>query len=175
VVAAIVAGRGKTYESQATLAINQTRAIQVSPDPGVIAKLAALRFKYSGLLTTAALQDPIAKQLALPPADVRGHLTAKVPTTNSLLMQVVGSSPSRTVAQRIAQGAADYLVSYVQQEQAGAHIPSTQRFSFTVVTPAIGAAQTSPTHKLEAGAAGLAAVVGFGISLSVLTLLWRRR
>lgn len=166
----VVASQKAQYESVATLAIDQPRAIAASGDAGVISKLSSLRLKYAGLVTTQAFAAPLAQGLSgADPIRVRNALFARVPG-NSLLLQVGAQGHDRQAARSIADAAANSLVSYVQDEQQKAGIPTAQQFTFTVVTPAAAARKISPTNRKIAGATALAGLLGFAVVVAALSL-----
>lgn len=121
------------YEARTVLTIDQPLAIAVTPGPGVLDKLARLRFKYAGLLRTDELVAPIGDDTGLDRDAVAGALTAQIPA-DSLLFVVAARSPDRSAAEAIAESAADTLIEYTRDEQAEAGIPEDQRFEFRVVT-----------------------------------------
>src|SRR3954454_22429394 len=66
------------YQSLALVEIDQPRAIAVSPDDGVVAKLSRLRYKYSGLMRTDTFAAPVAQKRGLNVNQVTGSVFAVV-------------------------------------------------------------------------------------------------
>jgi capsular polysaccharide biosynthesis protein len=167
-VAAFLAVRlqAAKYESTSAIAVDQVRAIAVSGDAGVVAKLSALRNKYAGILTSEEFAAPVATTVHLAPGTVRASLFAVVPG-DGLIFEVGARTSSATTSREIAAAAATALVNYAQEEQTAAGIQPDQQFTLRVVTPAEGAAKISPTRKKEAGAAGLAGLLAAAVVLAV--------
>jgi capsular polysaccharide biosynthesis protein len=174
VIAAVVAGavvgtQKAYYDSVATMAIDQPRALAASGDAGIVAKLTALRSKYSGLVTTQVFAQPIADDIGLEVGLVRSRLFARTPS-NSLLIQVGAHTAQRGSSQALAEAAAEALTEYVQKEQSDAGVPEDARFTITEVSPAGAAVKVSPTGKRIAASAGLAGLVGFAAVFAALSL-----
>jgi len=170
VVAAVVVASGQVkYQSIATMAIDQPRAIAASGDAGVVSKLSTLRTKYTGLVTTQTFAQPIADKLHANVNAVRGQLFARAPE-NSLLIQIGAVTANRTTSQTLADAAASALSDYVQTEQESARIPEVNRFTITQVTPAGFGVKVSPTRKRIVGAAGLAGLLGFAAVFAALSV-----
>jgi capsular polysaccharide biosynthesis protein len=170
--AAAVAVQPAKYASAATMAIDQPRAIAASGDAGVVAKLAALRTKYAGLVTTQIFATPIGQKLGLPAAYVRSQLYAQLPE-NSLLIVVGSETASADQAQALASAASSALTQYVADEQRAAGIPEANWFTIKEVTPAYPGVKVAPSRKKIAAAGGLAALLGFAATFAALSL--RRR
>lgn len=158
------------YESSSTLLIDQPRALSVADDSGLIDKLSRLRFKYSGLVTTARFAELVSPEVGLPEEEVRASLFSRV-DTESLLVQVGarGSDPDRTRV--LADAAAEALVDYVEQEQEEADVPDPLRFFFSIVTPADeGEPLPDPADRYGAAAivAGVLLLLGAAVALVVL-------
>lgn len=170
VLAAVVVASGQVkYQSVATMAIDQPRAIAASGDAGVVSKLSALRTKYTGLVTTQTFAQPIADKLNANVNAVRGQLFARAPE-NSLLIQVGAVTANRTTSQTLADAAASALTDFVNNEQEAARIPDVNRFTITQVTPAGIGIKVSPTRKRIVGAAGLAGLLGFAAVFAALSV-----
>src|SRR4051812_16120344 len=73
------------YQSLALVEIDQPRAIAVSPDDGVVAKLSRLRYKYSGLMRTDTFAAPVAQKLGLNVNQVTGSVFAVVDASSLLI------------------------------------------------------------------------------------------
>ena len=161
-----------TYQSQGVLEIDQAGAIAASPDDGVVAKLARLRYAYAGLVRTQAFFGPLANSTGLDPTVVASSLYALVdPSSLLLVVGARGSDAART--KTIATAAAGYLVDFARNRQRDAGIPTAQQVTFAVVTPAGDAVKIAPTdHRV--------ALVGIGAFLFVALgtmgfgYLWRR-
>lgn len=154
------------------MAIDQPRAIAASGDAGVIAKLTALRTKYSALVTTQLFAMPVAQQLSLNPGVVQGALFADTPP-NSLIIRVGARTGSGDRSRTLAEAAAAGLTKYVQDEQLRAGVPDGDRFTIDEVSPAGPAVKVSPTRKRVLAAAGLAGLLAFAAVFAALSL--RRR
>jgi hypothetical protein len=161
------------YRSTAVLLIDQEPGLTRARDNGIVVKLSTLRIKYVDLLTTAGFARQLAATLSLPPASLAGALGGVAPP-QSLLLSVSALSPDRARARVIAQGAADKLAADLDAEQTALHLPTTDRVTLTVVTPAAQGAKVAPLRQdaLRQGAAagGVVLVLGLG-----LILLARRR
>ena len=162
----------KTYQSQALLEIDQARAVAVSPDDGIVAKLSRLRYKYAGLVRTQVFYGPLADSTGLPLGTVASSVYAVV-DPSSLLIGLGARGSNAAQAKTIAAAAADHLVSYAKNEQDGENVPKDAQVTFAIVTPAGNAVKISPSDRRVAlvGAGTFAFVVlgtlGFGY-------LWRR-
>lgn len=172
VAVGIVALQSKTYRSTAVLAIDQPYTLAQTTDPGEFSKLAALRYEYAGLASTAEFADQVAASTGLSAAEVHSSLYTNVPA-NSLLFTLGAQSGDKTTVTKIAQEMANGVVRFVTRQQADANVPSKIRVRVRVVTPAGPPLVISPSQNRELGAAGLTALVLFVVSLSVLAL--RRR
>lgn len=133
------------YQSLALVEVDQPRAIAVSPDDGIVAKLSRLRYKYAGLMRTETFQAPVAQNLNVGVGVVAQSLFVGLDQT-SLLIAVGAHTSNPAEAQRIANAAAQGLVSYAAKEQVNDNIPAVERISFAVVTPAGPGVKVSPTH-----------------------------
>ncbi len=187
-LAAVLTAPATTYQSAATLAIDQPKGIAASADAGVIEKLSRLRFKYRGLVGTQAFARgmPGASGTGGSGSDgsgsggsgsggsgLGGTLFATV-DPSSLLMQVGARGADPTTVRTLAQAAATHLVDYAAQEQERAGVPPEQRFVFQVVTDAPAAhGLGSSARRWGAVAAILGALVLAGAGGT--WLLLRRR
>lgn len=170
--AAVLAG-APMYQSSATLIIDQPRAIAASGDGSVIDKLSRLRYKYSGLVDTERITVPVAQQTGVPERTVAKALYATVDPL-SLLLVIGARGTNATQVRRLASAAANELVSYVQQEQAAAQIPATNRFTFAVVVPVQDVTKISPTSSRAGAVAVALGLIGLGGTLAATALLRRR-
>lgn len=145
-VALYANSRAKVYQSSATLLIDQSPAVFTTGDEGLLAKLSRLRFKYVGLIKSEAFARPIADDANLPVSLVEAGLSASA-DINNLLVVITASMPTSTEAHRVAQLAADRLVTYIQDEQFDAKIPVQDQVTFSVITSASPPVQTEPSTK----------------------------
>lgn len=166
--------RPATYQSAATLLIDQPLTVAVADNDGPLAKLQRLRYQYASLLPTDLIAGPVGRQLNLPTATVEGSLSSVVnPVSFTLVVVARGGDAGRTSL--IAQAAASQLTSYVAQQQQDASIPQTSRVVLTeVVTPRAGVKVAPTTNKEVVSAVVAFVVVGLGF-LILADLLRRRR
>ena len=134
-LAAVLTAPPTTYQSAATLAIDQPRGIAEAGDAGVIEKLSRLRYKYKGLVGTQVFAQALAGATDRPEGQVAGSLFASV-DPSSLLMLVGARTHQKAEARSLANDAAKHLVAYAAKEQEQAGVPPDQRFVFQVVTDA---------------------------------------
>lgn len=158
--AAYEASRPTTYRSDAVLLIDQPAAIAVSGNDGVILKLARLKVKYVGIISSQEFQQPVAVTTGIPLGAVHAALQATNDPT-SLLLHVDATMGNAADAQRLAEAAARALVLYTHQEQTEARIPNIEQVTFTIVTPATPAARVTPNRPR-------AALVGVVVFIAVL-------
>jgi uncharacterized protein involved in exopolysaccharide biosynthesis len=161
-----------TYQSQALLEIDQARALAISPDDGIVAKLSRLRYKYAGLVRTQDFAGPLAEKIDKDPNAVRASVYAIVDPA-SLLMAVGARGSNAQLTQQLATAASNHLVDYARTEQNDEKIPSEQQVTFAVVSPAGTPEKIAPSdHRV--------ALVGVGAFLFVALgtmgfgYLWRR-
>jgi len=162
-----------TYRATAAVGFDQPRAIAAAGDAGEIQKLSQLRLVYAGLAKTDVMTEPIAAKLKLP----RGLIASSVVTTTppqSLLLLVSAERPSTTQAKLIAEALANEIVTYVDQVQKSAKVPSLQRVQAQVVLHSHFAVQVSPTDKRRLSVAILTWIFVFVIVLGI-GALWHRR
>lgn len=171
--AAVVLAGTPTYQSSATLVIDQPRAIAASGDASVIDKLSRLRYKYSGLVDTERITLPVAKQTGVPVDTVAKALYAEVDPL-SLLLVVGARSTDASRSRSLAAAAASEVVAYVQQEQQTASIPPNERFTFAVVIPVMKVQKISPTSARAGAVAVALGLVGLGGTLGAVELARRR-
>lgn len=163
-----------TYESQATLAIDQPSAVAQSPDTGIIDKLDRLRLKYAGLADTQPVLGPVAAELGMPLDDLRDESTVVI-GPQSLLMFATATASDEADAERRAQAFAEGIAAYAEREQTRNGIPETDRYRFTVIEDASGASKVSPTARTATAAAALAAMAAVAIAYVVLQLATANR
>jgi capsular polysaccharide biosynthesis protein len=174
VTAALVLAAAPTYESRATLAIDQPEAVAKSPDTGVIEKLDRLRQKYVGLAETTRILAPVSSRTDTPVGDLRRD-TDVVVAPESLLLFPTARADTQRAAQRRAEALADAVVAYADREQADNGIPSADRYRFSVEEGASAATKISPTNRSAVAGAALMAIAAFGAAYVVLQLSSARR
>lgn len=172
--AVLVLASAPTYQSVATLAIDQPRAVQDSPDTGIIDKLDRLRLKYAGLADTAPVLDPVARELGVDLGDLRDDTTVVI-GPQSLLMFPTATAETERGAERRAQALADAITDYADAEQARNGIPAADRYRFTVIENASDADKVSPTSRSAVAAAAMAAILAVGVAYVVLQLATANR
>lgn len=168
-VGGLVAGsflvRSPVYRSTATLLIDQPAAIALSPNEGLIAKLSRLRFKYTDLVSTDRIAEPVAADLGLATGEVAGSVSASAPA-NSLLLHVTARNNDPETARRIAQATAEQVAEDARREQIEVGVDPGRRFSFVLVDEASGAAKVQPSTRRAAGAAGVSGLLAAGAVLA---------
>lgn len=171
---AVLAATPVTYQSTATLFINDPQAVAASGDAGELAKLSALRAEYAELLSTQLVTAQLAGAAGLSPAAASGTVSASLPA-DSLLMDVTATASTAGMARRLAAAAAGVVVRDATASQAAAGIPPAQRYTFTQVTPAQPAVRMSAKLSRQLLVGALAGVLTFGLALGVATARERRR
>lgn len=144
--AGYVLSRHAVYRSSAVLMLDQEPALAKSENDGLLSKLVRLRLKYVGIVSTTVFADPVAKALGRPVGEVHAALSATAPPT-SLLLTIQAETGSADGAREIAQGAADELVRYLQDEEVAAAIPEGNRVTLTVVSAAPQGTKASPSGR----------------------------
>jgi capsular polysaccharide biosynthesis protein len=157
VAAAIVASRPPVYTASAAVAVDQPRLVATGSDLQVD-KLSRIRAKYGPLVDTDTILGPLAAQLGTSSDYLRASLTTVSPL-NSLLIVVTARTGKAGDSRRFANGAAEYLSTFADDEQRSNGIPADQRFILSVVDRAKGAQKLRPTRKRETAAAAIAGVV----------------
>jgi capsular polysaccharide biosynthesis protein len=141
--------RPTTYRSTAVLLIDQANAIASSQDDGVVNKLSRLRVKYVGIAQTLVFDQPVAAQAGLPVGTVHQALAPSFDAA-SLLVRIAATMPRPADARRLAEVAAQQLVTYTQEEQNAAGIASKDAVTFTIVSPATSAQRVTPDRQRAA-------------------------
>ncbi len=179
--AAINAHGKTTYSSQTVLMLDDPLGIATSGDPGPLAKLDELRFKYASLAGTYAIAGPVASDLHVPVSTVLASTSVAVPA-NSLLMDVSGRASTPGFAQELSGAMAQGIANYIKTENTTYSIPSPDRFEATTVTPTSPAVASHPskTRALAAGAViflvvGVVVFVGYQLLVSAEPAGRRRR
>jgi capsular polysaccharide biosynthesis protein len=154
--AAYVHGRPSAFRSDATLLIDQGPALGAAPDSSEILKLARLRIKYAGIVDSVFFEQPVADRMRLPLRVVQRALTTTV-DPGTLVLRMSATMPDPAQARQLVQTAAQYLVSFVRQEQDAYDVPRAQQIDFAVLTPSTPAVRTAP----DPGRTALVGVVLF--------------
>ena len=152
-----VLSRPSEYVSQATLLIDQPRALAASGSEGLVVKLSRLRVKYADLASADLVVDPVAQQTGIRPGDVRRETTAFAPA-QTLTVVVSARSGGAERAQQLSQAVASQLSTYTDAEQESLGIPDDQRVTLTVIDEAGRGSKVTPTAS-RALAVGLIAFV----------------
>ncbi len=171
---AVVLGRSATYESQATLLIDQPLSLATAGDGGIVEKLSRLRLKYSGLADTTALLEPAATDLDTSVAALRDGSRVLTPE-NTLTLVVVGSGPDADTSRVRANAVAAALIGYVINEHELNAIPAVDRFELRLVNEATSGARVSPDARSARAASLLGGLLGLLIAYVALQLLTSRR
>lgn len=154
----LVLGSPAVYASQAALVIDNPHELATAHDDGPLVKLSALRVKYAALAATSLIQAPVAQKLGIPQGRVAEAQALPVGTALTTVVVARDSDPAR--AQQIAEGVAEELVTYVNDEHERNNVPPDQRFTFTVVGKAFRGAKIRPTTQRAVSAGAAAAVAG---------------
>ena len=131
----LTATRNPTYSSTAILLTDQPRALSLADGDGIVLKLARLRLKYIGLVSTPVITTPVARDLGRSPSNLGGIIAGIAPAQN-ININVVAVSADRTLAPRIAQAAAQELSAYATREQQENGIAAKDQFALTLIAPA---------------------------------------
>lgn len=162
------------FEAEAALLIDQPQAIAAADGGEVLGKLSNLRLKYTGLVRTRALTEPIAEAVGASPDQVAGRISASAPP-ESLLIVVRASSAQRDAAVELADATSQALQDYVEQEHEREGIPPENRFVLTEVTPAEDAFVVDDSTRRQAlRAAALLATLGLVVA-PIVHVVRRRR
>jgi capsular polysaccharide biosynthesis protein len=162
------------YSSTATLLINDPQQLATAGDDGMINKLNALRLKYAGLAATSTIAGPVAEQLGIDEKTVATD-TVALPGPDSLILSAQATTSSPSMAQRMAQGVADELITYVNSENSRFNLPPNLQYSFSVVNPATAATQIAPSQTRAATVGGAMAAVALIAAYVTLQLVAPRR
>jgi hypothetical protein len=100
----------------------------------------------------------VAQRLGVDEGTIAGS-TAAIPAPDSLILYAEATTSDPSLAQRMAEGVAEQLVTYVDNENSQFQLAPNLQYTFSVVNPASGARQIAPSHsRAETVAAALAAV-----------------
>lgn len=158
----VVARRPVIYESRALVLVDQPGSAAASADFQVIDKLVRLRAKYAGLVITDRIAAPVAVELGIPVAAVRGRLFAR-PIENTTLVAILGRDRDAARARALAQAAAEQLAEDTADDQAQFSVPEPNRVILSIVTEAQRPIRQGATSTRLIGVAavsgGLAAVL----------------
>lgn len=153
-------GGQTTYTSTTVMLIDDPYALATNGSSDEFVKLDALRVKYSGLISTDAIAQPVASRLHLPLGEVLGAVSAQVPF-EGLLMDVSATWSNAHEAQVVSQAVANQVTTYVHEEDMVYNIPPTDQFTFNTVDPASPSVPHAPSRSRAVILAAALAVVGF--------------
>lgn len=159
-----------TWSSQTVMFFNDPLGIAMAGDPGELAKLTALRYKYASLAATEAMAAPVAAELKVPVSEVLASASVVVPP-NSLLLQVDGSSQSPTFASRVAMAMSQEIIQYVQSENKTFNIPAADQVLVSVVSPTTTPTASRPSRSKAAGIGLIVFLGGFVVAFVAYQLL----
>jgi hypothetical protein len=109
--AALALKRTPTYTSEATL--NVGKADPTSPSfGGFVTAVSGLAAVYSRAVDAPGVIGPVGQQLHLSPGLVAARLSA-TPVQDTPIIRVIGTAPSASAAQSVANAGAQQLISYV--------------------------------------------------------------
>jgi hypothetical protein len=163
-----------TWTSTTVMVIDDPYDLAAAGDEGQLLKLSELRAKYSGLVSTYSIAQPVANQLHLPVGYVLGSVSTITPLS-SLLFEVVATTPTPYPARVLSQAVANEVTSYVQSEEKAFNVPANDRFTITTVDPASAPVSKGPSVARAAAAAGGFAVLGLVVGFCATQLVVNRR
>lgn len=170
----MVLRRSPTYQSQATLLIDQPTALAAAGDGGFVEKLSRLRLKYSGIATTDAILEPAAASADTSVAALRNSIQVLNPATTLTLVVVATARDgevSRIRADAVAEGLSDFVVA----EHNSYDIPPPNRFEFRLVNSASRGTRVGPSAGSARSASLFGGLVGLAGAYVVLQLATARR
>lgn len=170
---AVVLRRSATYESQATLLIDQPFSLATAGDGGIVEKLSRLRLKYSGLADTSALLEPAATELDTSLGALRDGSRVLTPQ-NTLTLVVIGSSSDADTSRLWANAVAAALIRYVVDEHDRYAVPAANRFQLSLVNEAGPGTKVSPDARSARAASLLGGLVGLLLAYVALQLFTSR-
>lgn len=154
--------RGPTkWTSQTVMVIDDPYSLALAGDPGELAKLSALRYKYASLAETEAMAAPVAAQLHVPVPVVLAAASVSAPV-NSVLLDSVGTWSSPGFASQVSTAMAKEIINYVQAEDVTYNVPSSDRFTISIVSPASPPVASGPS---KTRALGVGVIVFLGAFL----------
>jgi uncharacterized protein involved in exopolysaccharide biosynthesis len=165
----IALSRPDVYSSKASMLIDQPKALVNATDEGPIRKLAVLRFKYTGLAATPAITTLASQSTGIGQSTIATSVIATA-APDSLILAVTSQSPSAALAPRIANGVAQAIVSYADNEQGVQGVAPGDRYRFLLVQPAVGAVKTQPTKSSALQSAAALGILGLGAAYVLLQL-----
>ncbi|MGH9029620.1 MAG: hypothetical protein ACRDV4_08410 [Acidimicrobiales bacterium] len=160
IVGAAASLKGKTVYTSTTIMLIDDPPQLASSGSSEFLNLDALRWKYSGLLDTDPISQPVARSLHLPLDSVASSLTSQIPL-ESLLMEIEGTWSNPREAEVLSQTAANELTSYVAGENVHYAIPTNDQIQLTTVNPAAVAVAHGPSKSHAVTLAVGLAVLGF--------------
>jgi capsular polysaccharide biosynthesis protein len=170
----VLLARPTRYRSTALLVIDSPAQIAASADNGTIAKLTALRYKYSAIARTSSMAEPVAERTGVPLGVVL-RSTQVTPYPDSLIIGVASTTADPARSQRISQALADEIQTYVEQEHDRYKIPDNQRFLFSLVEPAHPGVKVEPDRQRALYAGLVVGVVVLALGYVAVQLVTARR
>lgn len=174
-LSAMLSHRGPTtWTSTTVMIIDDPYQLATAGDEGQLLKLDYLRYKYSALVSTDAIADPVAAKLGVPVGSVLSSVSAPIPAS-SLLLDIVATTSGPGTARLLSQTVADEVTAYVQGEDKAYAIPAQDQFTLTTVDPASPPVSHSPSLAHTATVAGGFAVLGLVVGFCGAQLLANRK
>ena len=155
----IVLSGPTAYVSQATLLIDQPRAVAASTSEGLVVKLSRLRVKYADLAEADLVVDAVADETGIRARDVRKETFAFAPA-QTLTVVAGARSDEKEQAERLAAALADELSAYAEDEQEDLDIPEEQQVVLTLIDDANEGEKVTPSARRALSVGALAFVVG---------------
>lgn len=170
----LVLRRSATYQSQATLLIDQPTALAAAGDGGFVEKLSRLRLKYSGIATTDAILEPAAASSGIPVGILRDSVQVITPPT-TLTLVVAAKSSTREASRASATAVAKELIAFVSAEETTYNIAPANRFEFRLVNAAGQGRKIGPSPDSARSASLFGGLVGLAGAYVALQLVTARR
>lgn len=165
----VVLRQSPTYQSQATLLIDQPSALAAAGDGGFVEKLSRLRLKYSGIANTDAILKPAAASAGTSVSALRGSVQVLTPAT-TLTLVVVATGRDGEISRVRANAVANELIAFVVAEHDAYHIPPPNRFEFRLVNAASQGTKVGPSASSARSASLFGGLVGLAGAYVVLQL-----
>ena len=168
--AGLVLSQPAEYQSITSILVDQPNAIVEAVGEGIVLKLNQLRSKYTVLMRTDTILDPVAKKLGLGTGEVSRSFEVVTPGP-SLVIAIVARSDTPRKSRDIANGMAEEVAAFVQREQDAApvRIQPGQRIFLRIVSPASPGLKVEPTRQ-RAIYVGL---IGGALALALMYLVSR--
>jgi hypothetical protein len=170
----LVLRRSATYQSQATLLIDQPTALATAGDGGFVEKLSRLRLKYSGIATTDVILEPAAASSGIPVGALRGSVHVLTPPT-TLTLVVVASGRTPEASRVRSTAVANELIAFVTAEETTYNIAPANRFEFRLVNAAGQGTKVGPSSDSARSASLFGGLVGLAGAYVALQLVTARR